>query len=183
MLDYTIDILDLADKAARCVLGRRPRQWTKQDWEDAIQEGAAAIWALGIERYEGARFLAAKHAIIDWVHAWLRHPRGGTLLDYLDYTEDSSATGDTIRLAILAPLLEVQRAKKVEEDIRYLELLTQHYSTDGIGMEMGLTRRRVYAIRERLLPRLERIARGEVPPTHSDAVRTGKAQHRAMVDR
>jgi len=154
------DILDLSDRAARCVLGRG--HWTRQDWEDAKQEAAAAIWAEG-DRHEGILFIAAKHAIIDWLRRWLRSPRGCEYLDYIDHARPPDAAPDISHLASLAPWLEQQRAMKVNEDIRYLELIVQGYSTDGIALEMGLTRRRVYAIRERLLPRLERIARGETP--------------------
>lgn len=169
-------ILDLADRAARCVLGRG--HWTRQDWEDAKQEAAAAIWSGGTNRHEGILFLTAKNAIIDWLRRWLRSPRGCEYLDYIDHTRAAHAVPDTAYLAALAPWLEQQRAMKVQEDIRYLELRMQGYSTDGIALEMGLTPRRVYAVRERLLPRLERIARGEIPPTHGEAIRAGRARRR-----
>jgi len=161
-------ILDLADKAARCVLKGRPI-FTAEDWEDAIQEGATAICGLTREPHgDGLPFIAAKHAIIDWLRRWLYHhyPREGEWLEWRDYTQGQGPEPPWSHdyLASLAPLLEAQRAEKAEEDIRYLSLRVRGYSTDGVALEMGLTRRNVYAIRERLLPRLTRIARGEKPP-------------------
>ena len=172
------DILDLADKAARCVLRGRPF-YTAEDWQDAAQEAAAAIYAAG-DKPEGYLFLVAKSAICDWLRSWLRHPRGGALLDYLDYADDT-APARQINPALfddLAQMLEVQRAAKIHEDVCYLQLRTRGYSTDGIALEMQLSRRRVYAIRERLLPRLERIARGEVPPTRGELISAGKKKAR-----
>jgi DNA-directed RNA polymerase specialized sigma24 family protein len=174
-----VDILDLADKAARCVLRGGPF-YTVEDWQDAAQEAAAAIYAAG-DRTEGYLFLVAKSAICDWLRSWLRHPRGGALLDYLDYPDDSAPARliDPVLFDTLARMLEMQRAAKVHEDVRYLQLRTRGYSTDGIAMEMCLSRRNVYAIRERLLPRLERIARGEIPPSRGELISAGKRKARA----
>ncbi len=174
-------ILDLSDKAARTVLRGRPC-WTAQDWEDAKQEAARAILEMKGEHREGVLFLQAKHAIIDWLRVWLRHPRGGTILDYLDYAEDAERVR-AISIEPLRLLLRTQGAAKADEDMRYLALRLQGYSTDGIALEMGLSRRNVYAIRERLLPRLERLARGETPISRADAIRAGWARRKTTYDR
>lgn len=176
-----IDILDLADKAARCVLRGRPC-WAAQDWQDATQEAARAIWERVQERpdlHEGHLFLAAKSAIYDWLRVWLRHPRGGTLIDYLGYAQGENVRPATC-LRELAPLLRRQRSRKVSEDLRYLGLRMAGYSTDGIAQELGISVRNVYAIRERLLPRLERIARNEAAPARRITIREGS---RAALER
>jgi DNA-directed RNA polymerase specialized sigma24 family protein len=171
------DILDLADKAARCTLRGNP-YWTPEDWEDATQEAAAAIIALDADKGEGYAFLVAKSAIYSWLRLWLRHPRGGTLMDFLDYAHEPAEPATHAYLDALRPALHAQGATKAAEDMRYLKLRLEGYSTDGIALEMGISRRRVYAIRERTLPRLERVARGVVPPTRSEAVKAGKARAR-----
>lgn len=158
-------ILDLADKAARVVLGGR-RWATAEDWEDATQAAAAEI--VGVARPdvgEGYLFNVARKAIYEWLRTWLRHPRGGTILDFLDYSEQPDAPRPPLDLDALAPLLLAARGKRhgfaahhIQEEIDYLRLLLDGRSIEGIGMEMGLSRRRVYALRERVLPRLERIA-------------------------
>ena len=171
------DILDLSDKAARCTLGRW-RGWTCEDWQDATQEAATALLTVPPDKGEGYAFLVARSAIYTWLRSWLRHPRGGTLLDYLEYADESGAVRDpSLVLPTLLPLLQTQGSTKAGEDTRYLSLRLAGYSTDGIALEMGLSRRRVYAIRERLLPRLDRIARGVVPPTRGEAIRAGKRAH------
>lgn len=170
------DVLDLADKAVRCTLRGRG---TLEDWEDAAQEAAAAIIQVPADKGKGYAFLAAKSAIYDWLRLWLRHPRGGTILDYVRYPQDERQAPTLEYLPALLPLLEAQGSMKADEETRYLELRMCGYSTDGIALEMGLSRRRVYAIRERLLPRLERIARGKAPPTRSEAVKAGKRRARA----
>jgi len=160
MTDDPTAILDLADKAVRCVMRRG--QWSWEEWKDATQEAALAIVAHG-PAHEGTLFLVAKHAIIDWLRSWLRTPRGAALFDWRDYKQGDGPdpAWDRRYLAELAPMLDAQRAEKSAEDIRYLELLLAGYSSDGIALELGISRRNVYAIRERLLPRLERLARGE----------------------
>ena len=174
------DILDLADKAARCVF-RGGRQCTPEDWQDAIQEAACGVVAcMGKgETREGALFLAAKHAIYDWLRMWRSHPRGGTILDFLAYDSDIPHVPDRRYLAALPPMLRQQRAKKIPEDMQYLALRVAGYSTAGIALEMRLSLRNVYAIRERLLPRLARIASHEIPISHGDAIRAGRARKSA----
>lgn len=175
-------ILDLADKAARCVLRGRG---TLEDWEDATQVAACEIWKRLTLRQDvgaGYLFVAAKSAICDWLRAWLPHRqlRGGTLLDNMDYggpEQEHCAIAE--RLPELAPLLREQGATKVEQDLAYLTLVLQGYSTAGVGLELGLSQRNAYAIRERTIPRLERIARGDVPPSRGESVRAGIAVRRA----
>ena len=167
-----MDILDVADKAVRCTLGRQPLRWNAEDWEDARQEALYGILKARSE-HEAIAFTAAKHMIYDWMRLWLRHPRGGTILDYLDYAvpEEDRKVEHTylndLRLMLSHVRSKNIQMKTVEEEIRYLELIMMGYSTLGIGMEMRLSRRRVYAIRERLLPRLRKIAndRSSQPPT------------------
>lgn len=171
------DILDLADKAARCVF-RGGWQCTPEDWQDAIQEAACGIvahMAAGEDR-EGVLFLAAKHAIYDWLRMWRRHPRGGTILDFVDYEATAPHVSDHRYLAALPPMLQQQRAKNIDKDMQYLTLRLAGYSTAGIALEMRLTLRNVYAIRERLLPRLARIACNEIPISYGDAIRAGRAR-------
>ena len=168
------EILDLADKAARCTLRGRPI-WTREDWQDATQEAAIAIWELR-HQPEGYVFLAAKSAIYSWLRVWLRHPRGGSLLDYLDYADEKNTPRSLDWLGSLAPHLHKQGSMKADEELRYLELRLLGFSTEGIAREMKLSRRNVYAIRERLLPRLERIARDEWPISRGDAIRRGRAK-------
>lgn len=167
-----VNILDLADKAARCAMRGHG---TVEDWEDATQEAAVAIWA-ACDKPEGVAFLAGKHAVYDWLRSWLRHPRGGTILDYLDYAREEHHPPRLEYLNEIAPLLQAQGSMKADEEIRYLELRLRGYSTDGIALEMKLSRRNVYAIRERLMPRLERLSRGVIPPTRGDAIRAGRAR-------
>ena len=158
-------ILDLADKAARCAL-RTYSAWTPEDWQDARQEAAAAIWReLRPGIGEGYLFCVAKSAIYDWLRAWLRHPRGGTILDYLDYpAETTDGANLDARIDALFPLLARARGKRhgfatrhIQAEIAYLKLRVSGLSTAGIAQEMGLSERNIYAIRERLLPRLEWI--------------------------
>lgn len=168
-----IDVLDFADKAARCVLGGR-RCWTEEDWQDAVQEAAVGILeALQKSNHAGYCFRAGQRQIYEWMRAWLRsYPRGGTLLDYLEYAQiDNDPHEVDIDLHKLRIMLQSQRAEKSDEDIAYIELRMAGRSTAGIAMELGISERNVYAIRERLLPRLERIARGENPPPTTRHVR------------
>lgn len=159
------DILNLADKVARCVLGGH-RCWGAEDWEDATQAAAVGICeALQKTDHEGYLFQSGKMQIYEWMRMWLRHPRGGTLLEYLAYAQiDNDPRDVAIDLSKLRIMLQFQRAKKIDEDIAYLELRMAGRSTSGIALELGISERNVYAIRERLLPRLERIVRGENPP-------------------
>lgn len=165
-------ILDLADKAARCVLGAQ--HWpASEDWQDAIQEAAIKAWLASqqcADAGEGYLFQVARAGVYDWLRAWLRHPRGGTILEYLNYSQPADVDAPALDVARLAPALLSVRGKHsantnkhIAEEITYLTLLLERRSIAGIGMEMGLSRRRVYAIRERLLPRLERIAQSLSP--------------------
>lgn len=171
--EYTMNadyILDLADKVARTTLGGKPG-YTTEDWQDATQEAALKIWLVrqgAPHAGEGYLFNAARSAVYDWLRGWLRHPRGGTILDYLDYPAEDGAAGSRIderQIDALAPMLAQARRKAygwterhIQQEIALLKLLLRGVSIDGIGMELGLSRRNVYAIRERLLPRLKRIA-------------------------
>lgn len=177
-------VLDLADKAVRCVLGSN-HYWEAEDWDDARQEAALQAWCAttrGTAYNDGYVFNAARKGVYTWLRMWRHsHPRGGTLLDYLGYAQiDTDPYTVGIDLDKLRILLQFQQAQKVEEDIRYLELRLAGYSTAGIALDMGLSERNVYAIRERLLPRLERIMRGEDPPDRGAAISAAKARKRLM---
>ena len=162
-------IVNLADKAARVVLGGKP-WYTPEDWQDAAQEAALKLWRVSQERDdvgEGYLFNAARIAIYDWLRTWLDYRRDGTILDYLDYAADEPAAPDLdAQIDALAPRLDAARGKRhnaawhVAQELAYLKLVCRGVSTDGIAMELGLSRRNVYAIRERLVPRLTRIAAG-----------------------
>lgn len=169
-IDLNADrVLDLADKAARCVLRGNP-VWTSEDWEDARQGAAIGIIeAMGREKDTGEGYLlnAAKHQIYEWMRSWLRHKRSGTLFDYVDYIADDSGhiMIDRDRIAGLMPMLERARIKvradthsKVQTEIQFLILLMEGYSIDGIALELGMSVRNTYAVRERLLPYLKDIA-------------------------
>lgn len=157
------DILNLANKAVRTVT-RGHRLWTMDDWADMQQEAALAILMLDGDSTEALCVHVAKHAAIDWMRLWLRTPRASIMLDWVDYGKPPASAWSLDYLAALPPLLTAQRAEKVDEDIAYLKLLLRGVSTAGIAMELGITERNVAAIHERLMPRLERIARGEGPP-------------------
>lgn len=164
-------LLDLADRAARCILGRRPWAWTAEDWEDALQEAAAGVLdelRRHPDAHIGSLFMAATNEIRDWQRVWLRHRRGGTLLDYKDYAADVERSASAItldRIQQLAPALTWARQRisaatpgRVDRDIHFLWLMVKGYSIDGAALELGLSRRNTYAIREQLLPRLARLA-------------------------
>jgi hypothetical protein len=157
------DILTLANKAMRAAT-RGHVLWTDNDRDDMRQEAAAAICALAGERTDALCVHVAKHAIYDWMRFWLRTPRAGSLLDWVDYSAPPDPSWPLDYLDALPPLLEAQRAEKVEEDMAYLRLRLQGYSIIGIAQELGITQRNAEAIRERTVPRLKRIARGEGPP-------------------
>lgn len=162
-----MDMLNLADKAARCVLGKHPYHWTSEDWQDAAQEAVCGILKADSEN-EGVAFTAAKHAIYDWLRLWLRHRSAGSLLEYVDFSPSDESSSPSLDLEPLRQMLAQIRTgkvnpEKIEQEIRFLDLRRQGYSMAGVGLELGLTRRNTYAVRERLLPRLEMIARGEQP--------------------
>lgn len=163
-----VELLNLAKKAASCVLRGHG---TREDWEDAVQEAAYGIVKCG-DRHEGYLFLAAKSAVCDWLRTWLRHRRAGTILEWKHYTpQEPPALIEC--LPELTRRLAEQGATQPGRDLTYLSLLLQGYSTAGIAMEMGMTQRRVYAIRERLVPRLVRMSRGELPLSRSESVKRG----------
>jgi hypothetical protein len=177
------EILSLADKAARTVLGPGAHYyWQPEDWEDAKQ--AAATGILGaIARYaeneteglhEGWYFNAARHAIYDWWNMMRPRISFFPLLEYAHRARESDGPEpppiDIDKLRSLVPFLARVRMKilpstgsKIQEDIQYLWLRLQGYSMDGVGVEMNLSRRNTYAIRERLMPRLEMIRDGREP--------------------
>ena len=162
-----MNFLDLADKAARCVLGRRPYLWSAEDWQDANHEAVCGILEAHTAN-EAIAFTAAKHAIYDWLHLWLRHRSAGSIFEYIDFTAPDESISEPLDLEPLRAMLADVRTRKanpdkIDQEIRFLALLRQGYSIEGIGVELGISRRNVYAIRERLLPRLRMIANGDQP--------------------
>lgn len=156
-----MDILDLADKATRCVLGKHPHLWNAEDWQDAKQEAVCGILKARTA-YEAVAFTAAKHAICDWLRVWLRHRSVGSIFEYIDFTAPDESISEPLDLEPLRVMLtEVRTGKidheKIDQEIQFLALLRQGYSIEGIGIELGVSRRNAYAIRERLLPRLRMI--------------------------
>ena len=159
-------ILVLARKAAYGS-GSHPL-WSHEDWEDAIQEAATAIVRLAPDAYEGVCVLAGKHAIYDWMRRWYNEPLRCPFDEAHDYAHpDRDPPWPLDYLDALAPLLSAQHAQKVDEDMAYLRLLLRGYSMVGIAQELGISIRNTFAIRERTIPRLERIARGEWPARYT----------------
>jgi DNA-directed RNA polymerase specialized sigma24 family protein len=184
-LSVSIDIADLSDKARRCVLPRYGL-WQKADWDDAGQEAALGI-CIALRLYPGKGpayyFTAAKTAIYEWLRSRSRIVRSRSrivavrLLEWNQYHDHESKSrqiseevttelGQKLREAYLKPDPE-----SILQQVRYLCMVSEGYSMDGIALELGLSRRNAYAMREKLLPRLEMLANDLKPERKTYEVR------------
>jgi DNA-binding CsgD family transcriptional regulator len=168
-------ILDIADKATRSTM-RRGSRWWPEDWEDA--NGSAVLGVIEAIRsgktHPGTLFMAARYSIYDWMR---NHVGNRDRHSSLEEWREELAQADTAisrsilkNIDALVPLLKRQRCHssrirehKISEEVQFLRLSAQGYSIDGIAVELGISRRNTYAIRERLLPRLQMIAAQRTP--------------------
>jgi DNA-directed RNA polymerase specialized sigma24 family protein len=167
------DIYSIADHAVSVVM-RRGNSWWPPDREDARQEAALAILLAsrrGLDKDRGYYFGAARNGVCMWIRAWLRPSRDTFPLlarvEELVAAKTSMADAMLRNLDSLAPLLrgqEVKRRKIAEAEIavevEYCRLMLEGYTIDEAGAILGRTRRNTHALRERVVPKLRRIAEG-----------------------
>jgi hypothetical protein len=162
-------ILDAADHAARTIMGRGSRWWP-EDWEDAKAEAVLGILETIRKKPDagpGYCYRAGVSSICDWLRLWLKGDRPFQLYEYIDDLIETDTTLSRAMLAnlpALVPMLRQQRQRwgpvlerSLEQEVRFLQLILDGYSIDGAALELGISIRNTYAIRERLLPRLKAI--------------------------
>jgi hypothetical protein len=153
---------------------RRGNSWWPPDREDARQEAALAILLAsrrGLDKDRGYYFGAARYGVCMWIRAWLRpsrdtFPLADNVNEFLA-AKTSMADAMLRNLESLAPLLrrqEVKRRKVAEAaiavEVEYCRLMIEGYTIDEAGAVLGRTRRNTHALRERVVPKLRRIAEG-----------------------
>ena len=106
-----------------------------------------------------------------WIRAWLRPSRNTFPLcarvDELFAAKTSMADAMLRNLDSLAPLLRGQEVSKrkaadagIAVEVEYCRLMIEGYTIDEAGAILGRTRRNTHALRERVVPKLRRIAEG-----------------------
>lgn len=175
-----VHILDLADKAARCVRRRYDLQWTPEDFEDARQEAAASICRALRDRpnmgegyyfragVQGATRQAFRHASL---HAGsLTRSDGSTIEDGEPIETPSrgwaTPLGDA-ELPTLRRLLGTVRRKPdarggpktrdqlaVARDLVILVGLSEGLSQSQIGEQLGLPKGHVHKYQQNIRRRL-----------------------------
>src|SRR4029434_4985760 len=169
-------IYSIAEHAVSVVM-RRGNSWWPPDREDARQEAALAILlasSRGLDKDRGYYFGAARKGVYMWIRAWLRPSRDTFPLvakvDEWLASKTNMADAMLRNLDSLAPLLrgqEVKRRKIAEAEIaveiEYCRLIIEGYEIQEAGAILGRNRRNAYALRERIVPKLRRIAEGKCP--------------------
>jgi hypothetical protein len=169
-------IYSIAEHAVSVVM-RRGNSWWPPDREDARQEAALAILLAsrrGLDKDRGYYFGAARKGVCMWIRAWLRPSRDTFPLcakvDELFAAKTSMADAILRNLDSLAPLLRGQEVKKrkiaeaeIAVEVEYCRLMLKGYEVQEAGAILGRTRRNAYALRERVVPKLRRIADGKRP--------------------
>jgi hypothetical protein len=170
------DIYPIA-KHAVATLMSRTSCWWPEDREDATQEAALAILLAsrrGLDKDRGYYFGAARNGVYMWMRAWLRSNRDTIPLlarvEELLGTETSMAHAMLRNLDSLAPLLRTQQVsrRKIAEvaiavEVEYCRLMIEGYTIDEAAVKLGRSRRNTFALRERIVPKLRRIAEGRRP--------------------
>ncbi|HEV8525227.1 MAG TPA: hypothetical protein VGQ71_12060 [Terriglobales bacterium] len=169
-------IYAIADHAVKAVMSRTS-DWWPADREDARQEAALAILLAsrrGLDKDRGYYFGAARKGVCLWIRLWLRPNRDTVPLlarvEELLAAETSIADAMLRNLESLAPLLRGQEVKRrrcaeaaIALEVEYCRLMIDGYTTKEAAVRLGRSQRNTLALRERLLPKLRRIADGIRP--------------------
>jgi hypothetical protein len=172
-------LIGIAGCAVNRAMRRSRHMWREEERRDAQQEALVAILEVLSRKSDAGTGYLFRTALLEvwlWMRKCIRRRATIRLSPHIDRWAQSDEPESSAVARLLAGfgglerMLRSQRVSpgvltegKVRNEIEFLRCLLEGCSVEEAAFRMAMTRRNAYAIRERLLPRLERIAAGMRP--------------------